>query len=333
MMYAGQARKPKTMRRDGTTGERCHYFCSTYHTAAVDKRLPACPCLRNLVHQHEVEPFLQRWLDETGTRLELLTSGLDASNLTTRLATQDSEAWVAFTRGVARLAAYLLQHHAAEYASICEDLAAQALAAPTGRSPARGERLSDHLGSAAVAAWERHKSDPSRPGGFVDAILASYRAHFDPAAVAAEIEKLDAEHTTLTHRYADLPTPRAKEKAKAELTALEGRIEELESQQADAADTVEGHWRQMLDLQHAIAEAKQAMAAEAGERHLRMRAKALSAVIRRIDCTFTATGKTGGGPGNSNAKLMGVTITPSDGEAITYRAGNALQADKVNSSS
>ena len=49
---------------------------------------------------------------------------------------------------------------------------------------------------------------------FVAACVACYRDHFAPGAVEGEVARLDAEHTALMRRYADLPTPLAKEKAK-----------------------------------------------------------------------------------------------------------------------
>ena len=43
---------------------------------------------------------------------------------------------------------------------------------------------------------------------------------------------------------------------------------------------------------------------------LRQRAESLRAIIHRIECTFTATGQTGGGWGKKNARLATVTIYP-----------------------
>lgn len=177
--------------------------------------------------------------------------------------------------------------------------------------------------------------DPSRgslrdPEEYVETVLALYRAKFNPAPVVAEIAKLDAEHSALTKRYADLPTPRAKEKAAKELAELEARIGELERQREDLAGVVEHHYRQMLDLQRAIGDANLAMKQAEGERALRRRAEAIRSVVHRIECTFTATGKTGGGPGRTNARLATVTIYPVAGEPIDFQGEeNVLQRTRV----
>jgi hypothetical protein len=75
-----------------------------------------------------------------------------------------------------------------------------------------------------------------------------------------------------------------------------------------------------LDLRTAIADAKLAMENQAGERVLRQRAEALRAVIQRIECTFTATGQTGGGWGKKNARLARVMIYPVVGDSVEFSA-------------
>jgi hypothetical protein len=163
--------------------------------------------------------------------------------------------------------------------------------------------------------------------------VATYRSVFDPSGLAAEVERLEAEHTAMMHRYADLPTPRAKEKAKAELAALEARIEELEGQQRNAADVIEGLYRQMVDLQGATRAAREAMRSEVGERALRQRAEALRAIIQRIECTFTATGQTKGGRSRKNTRLVKVTIYPVIGDARHFLVEdcNVLRATRATS--
>jgi hypothetical protein len=117
------------------------------------------------------------------------------------------------------------------------------------------------------------------------------------------------------------------------LAKLETQIEGLRSQQQDASAVVEAHYREMLDLQRAVTDAKLALRGKSGERNLRRRAEALRAVIQRIECTFTATGATGGGPGKTNARLATVTISPVTGDSAVFTAAprNVLPRSKVQS--
>src|SRR5262249_41492683 len=117
----------------------------------------------------------------------------------------------------------------------------------------------------------------------------------------------------------------AKDKAKAELAALEARIADLEQQTEDVGESVAAALRDLGDLARALHDARQEMTRGATEQDLRRRAQALRAVIQRIERTFTATGKTGTGPGNANARLARVTFHPLLGEAVAY-AANTLRA-------
>jgi hypothetical protein len=174
---------------------------------------------------------VNRYLEETGKRLELLTEGPDVDDLTAKLEEQEDDHWQEFTLGMERLTMYLAKNHPEEYRAIVAD----------------------------------SYCEDATPHEFVAACLECYRANFDPVGLKAEIERLDAEHTALTHRYADLPTPRAKEKAKAELAQLEARIEALERQQEDTSEAVEQHNYDMVDLRQAIGR-RQARAAQRGRR-------------------------------------------------------------------
>ena len=60
------------------------------------------------------------------------------------------------------------------------------------------------------------------------------------------------------------------------------------------------------------------MKKEADEVSLRQRAQALRGIIHRIECTFTATGKTGGGWGKKNSRLTAVTIYPVVGDTAEF---------------
>jgi hypothetical protein len=100
-------------------------------------------------------------------------------------------------------------------------------------------------------------------------------------------------------------------------------MEELEKQQQDAADLVVNGWRQMRDMQTAIAEARIAMKAESGERAWRQKAEAVRKVIHRIECTFTPTGLHGT-RGKRSSKLATVTIYPLVGESLRLEAKNVV---------
>jgi hypothetical protein len=245
----------------------------------------------------------------------------DSEHLTDRLEGQEDAAWQSFTDGLTRLCEYLLEHHPDEYNALLQEESARQQdydITPQTSTP----------GSLARAAKRALTLPPASapvlpPNDFVRQCVATYRSVYDRAGIEAEIGKLEAEHTVLMHRYADLPTPRAKEKAKGELTELEARIEALEGQQQDMSDVIEGHYRQMTDLQAAIRAAKQAMTSANGERAIRHKAEALRGLLVEIRCEFVATGKGLSkhvGPGQARSRLSAVTFLPIAGDARRYLA-------------
>jgi DNA invertase Pin-like site-specific DNA recombinase len=281
-----------------------------------------CRCLRNAVYQGEVRGYVDRWLAETGRRLELLTEDMDSGRLPDRRKEQEEGAWRGFYEGIRRLEDYLARHHPAEYDALlaehAEMVAAQEEdARHAGDDPPAGQSLADLLGEEGRAAWEAHKHDETTPGGFVNACVALYRSVFDPAKVEAELDRLRAEYDERVEGWRDLPTQRAKETAKAKLAALEARIAELEQQRQDAAEVVESYWRQARDLQQAIADARDALH---GEVELRELAERLKAAVQRIDCTFVPTGETRRGWGKRHTRLAKVKIYPFAGDPAVYPA-------------
>jgi DNA invertase Pin-like site-specific DNA recombinase len=294
LMVASRTRKPKSKpRKDGSTGDRHEYICNTYFKAVRDGRRAECPCLRNGVFQDALEPYIDRYLEETGQRLALLTEGLDADNLTTRLEQQEAEHEQAFLDGIKRLMGYLAEHHPEEY--------------------------EDFLRLCQVPAEE---GGPGTSGeAFFDLLISTYRANFNPAQVAAEVARLDAEHTAVMARWADLRAGSlARQKADEQLTLLEARIADLRDQQQDTADVVVRHYREAQQLCLAVVNAQDAMRSQSGERALRQRSQALRAVIHRIECRFTATGKTGSGWGKKNSALVEVTFYPVVGDSAAFSA-------------
>src|SRR5262249_52410613 len=108
---------------------------------------------------------------------------------------------------------------------------------------------------------------------FLEAVLSCYESVFDPSALDDEKALLEAEHTAMMEQWKDLPTPLAKEKAKARFEQLEARMAELDQQRQDLAEVVERQYHEMMDLQRGLEEAKDAMMSEGGEHALRHRAK------------------------------------------------------------
>jgi DNA invertase Pin-like site-specific DNA recombinase len=326
-MVTGSLRKTaKGPRKDGHTGERHEYFCGTYAKCCREKRRNESPCLRNGVFQDVLERYIDRYLEETGRRLELLTTRPDGSHVFDRLEGQETEAWQAFCEGVARLEAYLAEHHPAEYAAIiAEDEAKREEEAYIRANPdsprVPAGRLFANLDLQAAAGKTLERDPFARPGSpYVRDCLAAYRSLFDPEAVAQKVARLEAEHDALMARWADLPTPRAKEKARQRFAELEARIERLRQQQRNVADVVEQHYGRLNDLQAALAEARLAMRSEQGERALRQRSEAIRSVIQRIECTFKATGQTGAGWGKRNSQLVSVTFYPVVGDPVPLSA-------------
>src|SRR5262249_15482890 len=132
--------------------------------------------------------------------------------------------------------------------------------------------------------------------------------------------RLEAEYADRLDKWADLPTARGKEMAKARFVHMDARLDELRRQRQDASQLVERQHRELNDLAPAVKDARRGMTAEAGEQRYRQRAEALRAIIQRIECNFVATGATGGGWGKKNSKLVSVTIYPVAGDSREFPA-------------
>jgi hypothetical protein len=330
----------KDPRKGGHAGGRHYYFCGGYQKAAREGRrkehCEAGGCRRNGVYQDELEPFIDRWLQETGRKLEALTGG-PADPATGRLERQEEDAYGKYWEAIRRLAAYLAEHHPEEYGAIMEeerrrrdeeeaDVIRSGLA---GRTPCPPGTLRRMYGKQYDDAVRKAAAGPVRtygPGdeeGFVSAALALYRANFDPAVVDAEIARLEAEHDDLMRQWGTLPTPRAREKAQEQFAKLEARIDELKAQRQDQSQAIADALREMHDLQDAIHAARRAMKDKGGDSALRRKAEALRAVIHRIECGFTATDVREGVRGRHQSRLASVTVYPVVGETAEFQAENA----------
>jgi|HubBroStandDraft_4_1064222.scaffolds.fasta_scaffold2208662_1 hypothetical protein len=97
----------------------------------------------------------------------------------------------------------------------------------------------------------------------------------------------------------------------------------LEKQQEDVAGTVESAYQEMTDLQEAIESARLSIESGADESSLRGRGEVLRSVVQKIECEFTATGKTGCGPGRTNSRLAAITSYAVIGDSALFTADSA----------
>lgn len=302
---------------------RYEYQCGEYTTAIRYKRKSTC--LRNGAYQDVMEKFLDLYLQALDKRLEILTSDSDADHLTDRLSDKEGAAWTVFKGGIERLLDYLIQHHPDQYRALMQadhDRHAEAESVLRDSKPAPPGLLAEELDRHPEAL--KGLKDKSYPlDDFAADAVDLYRSAFDPAVAEEELRKCRAEYDRLVDGWADLPTKRAKDTAKAKLATLEARLEDLERQQTSAADVVVKAWQEMRTLQAAIAEARIAMHCGDGERSVRRKAEAIRKVVQRIECTFAATGKKGKGA----SKLVKVTIYPLVGDAVALDAGDVISCE------
>jgi hypothetical protein len=290
-------------RNDHGRQDRVEYQCGSY-TKAVrykgQKKVWPCRCLRNGVFQVDLERFISRYLEETGRRLEVMLGQGETDHL-------DGQYWDVhhqMNAAMDRLQSYLERYAPNEYKD--------ATRAWTVEHP---------------AAWDVWVYDKD----YVQACLDCYRRTFNPARVAADLAKLDAEHNRLMEKCERMPTKLAVAKVKAELEQVEAKMDSLRRQQTDASAVVEAQLRELSAMQDAIGKARQTLQADNAERAVRQKAEAVRRVIARIDCTFTATGveanksgRRGGGWGKRSSELVRVTIYPLIGEEVTYNAKSVV---------
>jgi DNA invertase Pin-like site-specific DNA recombinase len=278
-MVSGASRKPtKNPRINGSMGERYEYFCGSYFKAVREGRRSECSCLRNGIFQDELEPYIERWLEESGRRLELLTGGVDVDEMTSPLRDR------------------MFNHHE----DFCSSM----------------ERVLDYICENDPAGWTQ-MWEPLGQGQDVPVARAVefYRRCFSPVRFVEQLSELHSQHDSLVERCLRLESKLAIEKVNRQLAELEAKITGLEEKQRNLGDVVEQQWREVAELADSIDKAKEAMSGEANQR---IRAEAVQAVIQRIECTFTATGERGGGWGKKNARLVSVTIYPVTGESAEF---------------
>jgi DNA invertase Pin-like site-specific DNA recombinase len=297
--------------------DREEYFCSGYmrKVRSKGKDNGACNCLRNAIYQHEIEPFLERYLEETGQRLEILTGGMDIAHPADHLHEEYLGVWDNFENNLRRLVDYLRERDPEGYDDIVR--LGQDFAMVDNTTMVDGSNRSrDNRPAPTATEIERM---------VIGELIRAYRGSFDAGAIRAEIQELDSRHDSLIEKYAGLTDARARKKIDSQLTALGDQIETLQQQMTNVGDVVEGQFREMLDLGQAIEEAKRAFKAEACERALRQKAEAIRKVVQRIEFRFTATGLSGKGPGHKAYKLAKVTIYPLVGDPLEMGAKRVLQ--------
>src|SRR5262249_14231585 len=151
--------------------------------------------------------------EETGKRLELLMGVPEANGkrLIDRLAGQEDDAWQAFADGMTRLCEYLVQHHPDEYNAILREETTrrqqeQRARETNGYQPSTPGTLARVAQKVYEQDGEQDNHPSLPPSAFVRQCVATYRSVFNPSGLVADVGRLEAEHTALMHRYADLPT-------------------------------------------------------------------------------------------------------------------------------
>jgi DNA invertase Pin-like site-specific DNA recombinase len=127
-------------------------------------------------------------------------------------------------------------------------------------------------------------------GGDAEPIEALYRQVFsdERQKAQAQLDQLEREHSRTVETWHELPTPKAKEKAKARLTELEAEIAELEGQVRNHADDYHEAMREVDRMGENWQAARRAIDTDASARR---KAEAVRRVISRIVLTFEPTGR------------------------------------------
>jgi DNA invertase Pin-like site-specific DNA recombinase len=321
-------------RNDIKAGDN-NYMCSTYFKATRDKDTASTfTCQRNGVWQSEIEPYITKYLEDVGHRLEVLTSapGQPLGDVTSKLREQERDSWRGFQESIQRLCDYLHQYFPDEYrelierdyerneedARLIEDAKHSGPTPPQGAFAAAFEGKIDFTKIARTAEEYAATDTAANSSDFVADLLQVYRANFDPAAMAEEIAQLETEEDMLIQQWRDLPTERSKAKAKLRLQELQGLIDSLKAQQQDGTAIVEAHYREMRTLRDSILKVHMSIKGPKGERESRHRAQLLREVISRIILRFKDTGSRGGGRGKKSSYLTHITFVPVVGQLMTY---------------
>src|SRR5262249_19783556 len=110
--------------------KHCLYFCSSYHKKTVVETAAASLCRRNTINHNEAMKYVRDGLAEMGIRLDLLMQEVDkllkSGGMPDSRKAKADEYWAKYLDGVARLVAYLWDHHPDEYTTMLRELDQQA---------------------------------------------------------------------------------------------------------------------------------------------------------------------------------------------------------------
>ena len=276
---------------DGTEG--AEYFCGTYQKAKMTGSAKDCKCLRNGLFQDVVEDYIGRYLEDAGERLTMLVRGFGQQSSTTDAdGDGEADAYQEWDESLTLLLDYVRDNHPDEWAALWEE-----------------------VGDA--------------PDVSVEQAVEAYRRCFSKEATGQRLVEMKAEYDRLVDAWADLPSQRAKERAKERLLSLEQEIERLEAQRRDLAEIVERHWRRYRDLIAAIDAAQEArveLERQEDEQAVRRWAETVWGVIHRVECFFVATGRVKPAPGQPVSKLARVVVHPISGESREINVINRTPA-------
>jgi DNA invertase Pin-like site-specific DNA recombinase len=288
------------------SADRMEYYCGTYDRHRVHGTVDESPCERNGVRHALLEEYLSCNLTEVKQRLDLLLQGCADEALTDKLRGEQEHAWLDFTAGLDRIVRYLAEHCPADYAALLEEDGRRA--AEEADIARNGSGIPLPKGTLAKYLLD-HGFDPKKPlpeltteqmmPDIMAAFLDLYRARFDPAAVEAEIQRLDAEHTRWMETWANPPSPGTKAKAEKKFRELEAQIGELRQQRQDAAEVVVSHYRAMLDLQQAVADALRELRGSGG--HPAPHPRLCTLAAGRLDLPTGGRGSANRSPQRSSA--------------------------------
>jgi hypothetical protein len=144
-----------------------------------------------------------------------------------------------------------------------------------------------------------------------DEITDSYNKLFSQVQprIQAEHDQLETEHTRLTLAWSDLPSQRAKEKARTRLAELESELEALEKKLVNYSDG----WAESLSSLHRVQRDWRQMAEDVtSNKSGRIKTEAVSRIIAEIRCKFEKTGLHR--PAN---RLVEVQFVPKIGQSVT----------------
>jgi hypothetical protein len=170
-------------------------------------------------------------------------------------------------------------------------------------------------------------------GFSVEQFIETFRQCFDETGHQERLAELETEHDRLMNAWTDLPTKRAKEKARKQLEELEAEMERIEEQQINLADTTVAQWEHFRELSEGIQTARKTFQEDSTESQQRRLGEALRSVIDRIELAFVSTGQNGSGWGKANSRLASITIYPLSGETwfSPVDSKGTLQYDKAHS--